>query len=456
MIEHEPSPEAIHRTVSNHVLRFIPVAPKRAESLTWPLGFLTARCKVASKDIQTDYQFTKSEIRVSEKILPWEAMLDIRFRDQINELKQERYTKGEYEGKPYFPPLVIRAKSGFGKSILLGKVVAELIDSKFFNGSNEWRTYDRIVFSQLKDQTGDSLEYALCNGMDDFHQCEDLKTFFDKTKEISSGRKVLLIDSLDEHTQRKQWWKISERLSAEGWMVVWSCRDPDWNYHELGEEPYRKHLTEPTNAASSKLPHWDRFTGFDWTLELGDARMAELNPIINESQKSTNIVKQFVTYCYSKTQLMHIYHTNFDMRDAPRKELDRGLLEELLRVREAFRGREVTENEFLDPVFYHTFFEANLAKIIIDTAINFLGKEDYDARLAWRQLCRAYYRNRSKNRRKGQLDESLSFTDEENIPQGFIDRLQLFGILREGRKFRHRDFATIAYVTGCDTSVTPL
>ena len=59
--------------------------------------------------------------------------------------------------------------------------------------------------------------------MDDFHQCEDLETFFDKTKEISLGRKVLLIDSLDEHTQRKQWWKISERLSAEGWIVVWSC-----------------------------------------------------------------------------------------------------------------------------------------------------------------------------------------------------------------------------------------
>ena len=93
MIPQEPSSEAIHRSVSNHVLKFIPVTPNRAESLTWPLGFLTARCKAASKEIQTDYEFTKSEIRVSEKILPWEAMLDIRFRDQINELKQKRYTK---------------------------------------------------------------------------------------------------------------------------------------------------------------------------------------------------------------------------------------------------------------------------------------------------------------------------------------------------------------------------
>ena len=460
MIPQEPSPEAIHRSVSNHVLKFIPVTPKRAESLTWPLGFLTARCKEASKDIQGDHPFTKSEMRVSEKILPWVARLDIRFRDQINELKQERYSKkGAYEGKSYFPPLVIRAKSGFGKSILLGKVVAELIDSKFFDGSNEWRTYDRIVFSQLKDQTGDSLEYAICNGMDDHHKCDDLETFFEKTKEISMGQKVLLIDSLDEHSQRKQWWKISERLSAAGWMVVWSCRDPDWNHHKLGDEPYREHLREPI---SGKTPHWDGFTGFDWTLELGDARMAELNPIINKSQKSTNNVKQFVKYCYSKTQLMHIYHTNFDMRDAPRKDLDRGLLEELLRVRELFRGselfkgRDVAENDFLDPEFYHTFFEANLAKIIIDTAINFLKEEDYDARLAWQQLCRSYYRNRSKNRRKGQLDESLAFADEDNIPHGFIDRLQLFGILREGRKFRHRDFATIAYVTGCDSGLEGL
>ena len=448
MIPQEPSSEAIHRSVSNHVLKFIPVTPNRAESLTWPLGFLTARCKAASKEIQTDYEFTKSEIRVSEKILPWEAMLDIRFRDLINELKQERYTKGEHEGKPYFPPLVIRAKSGFGKSILLGKVVAELIDSKFFDGSNEWRAFDRIVFSQLKDQTGASLEYAICNGMDDFHQCEELETFFDKTKAVSFGRKVLLIDSLDEHTQRKQWWKISERLSAEGWMVVWSCRDPDWDHHELGEEPYREHLTKPVIGKERKPSHWDRFTGFDWTLELGDARMAELNPIINESQKSTNNVKQFVKYCYSKTQLMHIYHTNFDMRDAPRRELDRRLLETLLEVREYFRARAVIENEFLDPDFYHGFFDANLAKIIIDTAINFLDKEDYDARLAWQQLCGAYHRNRSKSRKKGQLDESLSFTEEDNIPQAFIERLKLFGILREGRKFRHRDFATIAYVTG--------
>ena len=78
---------------------------------------------------------------------------------------------------------------------------------------------------------------------------------------------------------------------------------------------------------------------------------------------------------------MHIYHTNFDMRDAPRRELDRRLLETLLEVREYFRARAVIENEFLDPDFYHGFFDANLAKIIIDTAINFLDKEDYDARL---------------------------------------------------------------------------
>ena len=76
--------------------------------------------------------------------------------------------------------------------------------------------------------------------------------------------------------------------------------------------------------------------------------------------------------------------------------------------------------------------------------------------MAWQQLCRAYHRNRTKNRRKGQLDESLSFTEEDNIPQAFIRRLELFGILREGRKFRHRDFATIAYVTGCDKGLEGL
>ena len=36
---------AIHRTVSGHVLNYIPLTPFSSQFCEWPLGFMTERCK---------------------------------------------------------------------------------------------------------------------------------------------------------------------------------------------------------------------------------------------------------------------------------------------------------------------------------------------------------------------------------------------------------------------------
>ena len=129
----------------------------------------------------------------------------------------------------FYPPIAIRAKSGYGKSMLFGKIIAELIDAKFTrNDENEWPVYNRIVYSQLKDQMASNLEEAVCRGMDKFHQCSNLETFFELTKETPAGQKILFIDSLDEHPKPKsggtflsffqrmagEWYGLAETLTG--------------------------------------------------------------------------------------------------------------------------------------------------------------------------------------------------------------------------------------------------
>ena len=117
----------IHRTVSLHVLNYIPVMPIRPENSQWPLGFMTNRCRNALRHIESEEQFTRDEIEVSRKILEWERGLDGQVKDII---RHESWKKQKAGKKSWFyPPVVIRAKAGTGKSILVGKIMAELIDA---------------------------------------------------------------------------------------------------------------------------------------------------------------------------------------------------------------------------------------------------------------------------------------------------------------------------------------
>ena len=463
----QPSNEAIHKMVSLRVLDYVPVRPKSPGKLTWPLRFMTDSCKSSSKltpkKVRDEGIYSATEIQVSKQILDWKSRIDTSVRDEITNLDTEL----NEEGTNFMPPLVIRAKSGVGKSILIGKIVAELIDARFCNPDSLWPRFDRIVYSQLKDQSTGDLETAVCEGMDGFHKCDNLDKFLQST--IHEDDKIILIDSLDEHNDRINWWKVSQKLSTSGWKVIWACRDPDWEHHNLGDSSLTG-VPKYVPKAGTHKKHWERLgTQLDeWDLAIDDdpinGRMKEINPLIQSKEYATDYeweshkdkIKQFVETCYSKTQLMHIYHTNSGLKSETRIELDNALAQKILESRLKYvneTSHYTNEDQFMNKQFYARFFDYNLAKTIIQTSLDRLKKRDtcnFDVDEAWKLLCRAYYQAESKHRKPGVLGEEIPshlMLKDSNVR--LLRWLHLTGITRDFKFFRHRDFATIAYVEGC-------
>ena len=99
--------------------------------------------------------------------------------------------------------------------------------------------------------------------------------------------------------------------------------------------------------------------------------------------------------------------------------------------------------------------EANLSKIIIDTALDFLqdteGWKSYDVKKIWIEICQDFFAQEFIRKRKfGELSEAIiknsSFNKEDRME--LMEDLVQLGILRSTNKFRHRDFAVIAYICG--------
>ena len=111
------------------------------------LAFMTDRCRNSAEN---DTKFTPIEKLVSKKILPWKKELDDQVRGSLSNFIRINNNK-------IFPPIVLRARSGLGKSILVGKIIAELISTKFdentydLDDKSAWPKFDNILFSQLKD-----------------------------------------------------------------------------------------------------------------------------------------------------------------------------------------------------------------------------------------------------------------------------------------------------------------
>ena len=82
---------------------------------------------------------------VSIKLLRWKRNLDVKLSEALSPKNwvQERIGlefREEAGAAMFYPPIAIRAKSGYGKSMLFGKIIAELIDAKFTrNDENEWQ-----------------------------------------------------------------------------------------------------------------------------------------------------------------------------------------------------------------------------------------------------------------------------------------------------------------------------
>lgn len=440
----------ILREVSIHVLNTIPVKPLRYETLKSPLGFLTNRCK------REPSTFTQREKDVSDKILGWQYNLDSEIRNDLIKLDQKRTKDNQY----FFPPLVVRAKSGLGKSVLLGKVMSELIDSANGLGEENWPSMRRIVFSQIKDNTSfETLEESICQGMDVYHRRENFDFMFSDTESIPPGEKIILIDSLDEHPNRADWWNVTKKLSNEGWKVIWSCRDPDWEIYRLSEkipQEFKYDLQDGENYPWERdVPSWD----LDYKNSPRYKDIAEQISELDYSDDSS--IEQYIDYCYSTTQLMHIFYTNFDMIETARSDVDKLLMKTLLGRRLEFidSNKEFYEKTavFEDWSWYPQFFEANLSKIIIDTALDFLQSTDgwkaYDVEKIWLEICQDFYAQEFiRTRNFGDLSESIVRNSSFNK----VDRNELMedlvqlGILRATNKFRHRDFAVIAYIWGSD------
>ncbi|DAC18257.1 MAG TPA: hypothetical protein D7I06_02000, partial [Candidatus Poseidoniales archaeon] len=489
--------EGIHRTVSNFVLNYIPLTPSRPQMSEWPLGFMTKRCKDdfelrKLEQIEESDYFTDGELDVSGRLFKWVSEIDDSVRKAIDKEKwimEENLSKSRHSRPTFYPPLVIRSKSGYGKSILFGKILAELIDAKFApEAKSEWPLYSRIVYSQLKDQTAISLEEAICQGMDGFHREKNLKEFFKNTNHIDSGEKILFIDSLDEHPKAQEWWDISLKLSDHGWRVVWACRDPDWNYLDLGTG--KEGFYEPSDK-NRKL-HWNRFTGLEWDLDIPPEREQQLKDYSKvDWEKDDQKNKLFLEYAYSTTQLMHMFHTNLRLYDEDREALDALLIQNLIKSRNnvvarngALRSNKKILNKFDDPDWYNEFFDSNLAKIIVDTSIEYISKLEENVskqalESSWELICKRYFEEHHDKRQTGQLDERIieletndvtrlitnntitiiQAVKQKEVSEILLDYLHAFGILRESdgeKKFRHRDFAVIAYVQGSTNGLETL
>ena len=78
--------------------------------------------------------------------------MGIKLTTRFKEIDKEKWileanlSKSKHVRPSFYPPLVIRSKSGYGKSII-GKILAELIDAKFApEGKSEWPW---PIYSQL-------------------------------------------------------------------------------------------------------------------------------------------------------------------------------------------------------------------------------------------------------------------------------------------------------------------
>ena len=456
----------IHRIVSNHVLKYIPIKPKSAANLKFPIGFMTDQCRLAAKSEDNDSLFSSKELKLAVKLLPWSEGIDSEILKFIAD-NIRYYEKGI--GEEYNVPLVIRALSGKGKTMLFGKIIAQLIYDYHdqIRPENKEIKSKRILFSQLKDNLDkENLESSICSGLDKYHHhCTNIENLDAMMHGIDD--KIILIDSLDEHPARKEWWDVSMKFSKYGWKVVWSCRDPDFNRHNLADRiPIETKSYWKRQRKKDPCP-WDLLKGFSWDLKLDERRSKQLSEYLDSYDLTllTDIKKEhreFYQECYSKTQLMNIFYTNLSMVDKKREDLDRLLLTTIIDNKEHVKKQNIQskESDLTDKDWYPQFFDSLLTKLIIDSSLNFLTTEvgqsepfeNLSINDVWNQLCLDFYKIRNQGRGiiSSELDETLPEVKTDDKPtKALTELLTSVGILRQGNKFRHRDFAVVAYLQGC-------
>ena len=81
---------------------------------------------------------------------------------------------------------------------------------------------------------------------------------------------------------------------------------------------------------------WERGVP-SWALDINETRFKEITKQIEELGFNEDAgILQYVDYCYSTTQLMHIFYTNFSVIEDARVAVDKLLMKTLLNRRTEF------------------------------------------------------------------------------------------------------------------------
>ena len=159
---------------------------------------------------------------------------------------------------------------------------------------------------------------------------------------------------------------------------------------------------------------------------------------------------------------MHIFHTHHRLKPEFRDELDLLLVENLFRVRNRIisknvKSKSTSDKEFLrifnDPKWFYQFFDSNLAKVIIDTALHYASvilksHTEEEIFTTWDNICQTYYQKNyaETSKSNGKLRETIFAPENDlsNISKKLLKKMLDFGILEsDGQlKFRHRDFSS--------------
>jgi len=387
---------------------------------------------------------------------PWEFLLkktDSPFLDWGNEPLNlcAKALETMKQGNVNQVPFMITAYSGAGKSLFMSQLAANILQSVHDyneNGSDgrdepEFPRFD-LAFSQLKGQGAEpqSLEEAICIGLDSTLACNGFDTLERRWDEIGSKhRRCLIIDSLDEleHKYAGEWWQVSTTMMQKGWVVVWSCRRTDFSSR------LKEKIPSEYREAFNKLN-----TDWSWDVQLNlenkvriKSSISGLDSRFEELGEKKNIAEQFLESAHKSTPLLQIFSTNFLLDDETRKKANEKLGERLahrvITFVEGIDQHYENSGAMCSATYFEYFYKIHPVYILLETTQDLLVDSRMGGGSQWEALCKSTnYSNETVN---------IEAIDEE-----FIEDLIDYGLLiqtgRNQHKWRHRDFAMHAYIQG--------
>ena len=76
------------------------------------------------------------------------------------------------------------------------------------------------------------------------------------------------------------------KFSQYGWKVVWSCRNPDFDRHDLIKQIPKSCVNKYENEQNSP---WNLLKGYSWDLELDEDRRKQLSEYLKDLSSDRNL-----------------------------------------------------------------------------------------------------------------------------------------------------------------------